>query len=229
MEKQDFESHIKQENKQCKKGVYERYLKRFFDFICALLALIILSPVILVIAILVRYKLGAPVIFSQERPGLHERLFKLYKFRSMTDEKDEKGELLPDQDRITKFGHFLRKTSLDELPELWNILRGDMSIVGPRPLLVRYLPYYDEYERRRHNVRPGLTGEAQIHGRNALSWSERFKMDVEYTQHVTLVKDIKIIFSTIGKVLKQDDILVGKEHILKDLDVERKQWIKSED
>lgn len=189
-----------------KKGVYEKYVKRPQDFLCALLALIVLSPVLLVTAVLVRIKLGSPVLFSQERPGLHGKVFKLYKFRSMTNEKDENGILLPDEVRLTRFGKILRSTSLDELPELINIIKGDMSVVGPRPLLVKYLPLYNEHQARRHEVRPGFTGYAQVHGRNLISWDEKFDFDVEYVDHITFCGDWKIIFQTIGTVLKREGV-----------------------
>lgn len=202
--------------------MYAKYIKRILDFILSLLAIIILSPVMLTIYILVRIKLGKPAIFKQQRPGKNEKIFTLYKFRTMTDKKDESGNLLPDSERLTKFGKALRSTSLDELPELFNILKGDMAIVGPRPLLIRYLPYYTEKEKHRHDVRPGLTGLAQINGRNTTNWTERFKLDLEYAQNVSLIKDIKIVFKTIMKVLKKQDILVGQEQILLDLDEERK-------
>lgn len=176
------------------------------DFILSLIALIILSPVFLVVALLVRINLGSPVIFKQQRPGLNEKIFTMYKFRTMTDERDENGELLPDAVRLTKFGKFLRSTSLDELPELFNILKGDMSIVGPRPLLVQYLPLYNEHQRRRHEVRPGLTGLAQVNGRNAISWEEKFDLDVEYVDNITFINDWKIIFSTLKKVVLREGI-----------------------
>ena len=186
--------------------MYKNYLKRVMDFILSLLAIIVLSPVLLVVAVLVRIKLGSPVLFTQERPGKDEKIFKLYKFRTMTDEKDENGNLLPDEVRLTKFGKMLRSTSLDELPELFNILKGDMSIVGPRPLLVRYLPRYNAEQRRRHEVRPGLSGLAQVNGRNAISWEDKFKYDVEYVDNVTFLGDWKIIFQTVWNVLKRDGI-----------------------
>ena len=189
-----------------KKGFYEKYIKRPQDFLCALLACIVLSPVMLVIAILVRVKIGAPVLFAQERPGLHGEIFKLYKFRTMTDEKDENGDLLPDEQRLTSFGKMLRSTSLDELPELVAILFGRMSVCGPRPLLVKYLPLYNEHQARRHEVRPGFTGLAQVHGRNAISWEEKFELDVEYVDHITFLGDWKIIFKTIWTVLKREGI-----------------------
>lgn len=189
-----------------KRGIYEKFAKRGLDFILSLLAIVLLSPIILVVAILVRVKLGGPVIFKQKRPGKDERIFCMYKFRTMTDEKDQNGELLSDEIRLTKFGKILRSTSLDELPELWNILKGDMSIVGPRPLLVQYLPLYNEEQRKRHNVRPGFTGLAQVNGRNAISWEEKFDWDVNYVNHITFVTDIKIIFKTIKTVVCRDGI-----------------------
>jgi undecaprenyl phosphate N,N'-diacetylbacillosamine 1-phosphate transferase len=186
--------------------MYQKYFKRPLDFIMALVGLIILSPLLLVIAILVRIKLGSPVIFKQPRPGLNGEIFTMYKFRTMTDEKDEDGKLLPDTVRLTKFGRFLRNSSLDELPELFNILRGDMSLVGPRPLLVKYLPLYDKEQMRRHDVRPGLTGYSQVYGRNALAWEERFRLDVYYTKNITFRGDLEIILKTIGTVMKRDGI-----------------------
>ena len=196
----------KQKTYRHHQGFYERYLKRPQDFICALAALIVLFPVIAVTALLVRIKLGSPVIFTQERPGLDERIFSLYKFRTMTDEKDENGELLPDEQRLTKFGRLLRSTSLDELPELVNILKGDMSVVGPRPLLVKYLERYDSHQKRRHEVRPGFTGYAQVHGRNAISWEEKFDLDVYYVDHVSFLMDWKIILKTVKTVIKREGI-----------------------
>lgn len=187
-------------------GIYRRYFKRPMDFILSLIAIIVLSPVLLVVAILVRTKLGSPVIFSQKRPGLNEKIFTLYKFRTMTDEKDKFGELLPDSVRLTKFGKFLRSTSLDELPELFNIIKGDMSIVGPRPLLIQYLPLYDEHQKHRHDVRPGLSGLAQVSGRNAISWEDKFCLDVEYVENVTFLLDWKIIFLTLKKVIVREGI-----------------------
>lgn len=189
-----------------KKGIYEKYIKRPQDFICALVAIIVLSPVMLVTAILVRFKLGTPVIFRQERPGLKGNIFCLYKFRTMTDEKDGNGNLLPDEIRLTRFGRILRATSLDELPELINILKGDMSVVGPRPLLVQYLPLYNRYQARRHEVRPGFTGYAQVNGRNSISWEEKFKLDVEYVDSITFVGDWKIILQTVKTVLLREGI-----------------------
>ena len=186
--------------------MYKNYIKRFLDFTLSLLALILLSPVMLIIAILVRIKLGPPVIFKQQRPGKNEKIFTLYKFRTMTDKKDENGNLLPDSERLTKFGKLLRSTSLDELPELVNIIKGDMAIVGPRPLLVEYLPYYTEDEKHRHDVRPGLTGFAQINGRNSISWEEKFNDDLKYIKKITFIGDIKIILKTIIKVFKREGI-----------------------
>ena len=189
-----------------KRGLYEKWLKRPQDFCRALLALIDLSPVILITAIIVRFKLGSPVIFKQERPGWNENIFILYKFRTMTDKRDSNGELLPDEKRLTKFGRLLRSTSLDELPELWNIIRGDMSIVGPRPLLVDYLPRYSSNQARRHEVRPGVTGLAQVHGRNAIGWEEKFDYDVKYVDNVSFLSDWKIIFQTLLVVFRRDGI-----------------------
>lgn len=189
-----------------KKGFYEKYVKRPQDFICALCALIILSPVMLITALLIRKNLGSPVIFTQDRPGLNGKVFKLYKFRSMTSEVDQKGKLLPDEVRLTSFGKKLRSTSLDELPSLINILKGDMSVVGPRPLLVRYLSRYNEHQARRHEVRPGFTGYAQVNGRNAISWERKFDLDVEYVDNISFKGDWKIILQTIRTVLKRDGI-----------------------
>ena len=189
-----------------KKSFYERWCKRPLDFFCSLLALILLSPVFLFLSILVKIKLGSPVIYKQKRPGLNEEIFNLYKFRSMTDAKDSQGDLLPDSERLTSFGRVLRSTSLDELPELLNILKGDMSIVGPRPLLVQYLPLYNENQKRRHEVRPGLTGLAQVNGRNALSWEEKFYYDIRYVDNVSFIGDLKIILTTVKKVLAKDGI-----------------------
>ena len=185
---------------------YEKYVKRGLDVILAGGALVVLSPVLAVTAVLVRTTLGSPVIFHQDRPGKDGKIFRLYKFRSMTDEKDEKGNLLPDEVRLTAFGKKLRATSLDELPELWNILKGDMSVVGPRPLLVRYLPLYNEEQRHRHDVRPGLTGWAQVNGRNALSWEEKFRYDVDYVQNVSFALDAKTVLLTVKKVFCREGI-----------------------
>lgn len=193
--------------------MYRKYIKRLLDIVISLTALIVLSPVLLLVAILVRCKLGSPVIFHQERPGYNEKIFRLCKFRTMTDERDENGELLPDAVRLTKFGRMLRATSLDELPELWNILKGDMSIIGPRPLLVSYLPYYTEEERLRHTVRPGLTGLAQVSGRNLLDWDKRFATDVKYVNNLTFTMDIKIFFLTIKKVFIRENIEVDTNQV----------------
>ena len=191
--------------------MYRKYLKRPLDFILSLLALIVLSPIMAVTAVLVRIKLGSPVLFKQDRPGLHEKIFTMYKFRTMTDQHDENGKLLPDSARLTKFGKFLRSTSLDELPELFNILRGDMSIIGPRPLLISYLPYYTEEEKHRHDVRPGLSGLAQINGRNAITWEEKFEYDLKYINDITFFNDAGIIWKTVLKAFKRDGVLVGDE------------------
>lgn len=191
-----------------KGSIYRRYIKRPMDFVLSLVAIIVLSPVFLIVAILVRTKLGSPVIFKQERPGLNEKVFTMYKFRTMTDERDENGELLPDSIRLTKFGKMLRSTSLDELPELFNILKGDMSIVGPRPLAVIYLPYYNQKEKIRHTVRPGLTGLAQINGRNTVNWEDRFNYDGNYVANVSLILDLSIIMKTLLKVFKREGVTV---------------------
>lgn len=201
-----------------KRGVYEKYIKRFQDFVCSFLALVVLSPILLVVAILVRVKLGSPVLFKQERPGLNGKVFKLYKFRTMTDGRDENGEFLPDEVRLTSFGKKLRSTSLDELPELINILKGDMSIVGPRPLLVKYLPLYNEQQARRHEVRPGFTGYAQVNGRNSITWAEKFKYDVEYVDNISFVGDWKIIFKTISVVFRKDGISSETSATMEDFD-----------
>lgn len=189
-----------------KKGFYEKYIKCPQDFILALCALIVLSPLLLIVALLIKLNLGSPILFKQERPGLNGKIFKLYKFRTMSDEKDKNGNLLPDEVRLGKFGKFLRSTSIDELPALINILRLELSVVGPRPLLVRYLTRYNEHQARRHEVRPGLTGYAQANGRNALSWEEKFDYDVEYLDNITFLGDWKIIFKTVATVLKRDGI-----------------------
>lgn len=189
-----------------KGGIYRKFIKRPMDFLLALIAIIVLSPVFLIIALLVRNKLGSPVVFKQKRPGLNEGIFTMYKFRTMSDKRDEYGELLPDSVRLTKFGKILRSTSLDELPELFNILKGDMSIIGPRPLLVQYLPLYNKHQKQRHEVRPGLSGLAQVNGRNALSWEEKFNLDIEYVDNVSLIGDWKIIILTIKKVFVREGI-----------------------
>ena len=201
-----------------KNGFYNRYVKRIIDIICALLAIMVFWWLYLIVAVLVRIKLGSPIIFKQERPGKidkktgKETIFNLYKFRTMTDKRDVEGNLLPDDVRLTKFGRILRSTSLDELPEAFNILKGDMSVIGPRPLLVEYLPYYTKEEHHRHDVRPGLSGWAQINGRNAIdSWEQRFQYDLEYVKNVSFAFDIKVVLKTIEKVLKRSDIQVGKQ------------------
>ncbi len=181
-------------------------MKRLFDIVVSACGLLVLLPVILVIAVLVRLRLGSPVVFSQDRPGRSERIFRLRKFRTMTDQRDEGGELLPDAERLTPFGQLLRRTSLDELPTLWNVLVGDMSLVGPRPLLVEYLPLYSDEQRRRHEVRPGITGWAQVNGRNAISWEDKFTYDVWYVDHSSLALDIRILLLTLGKVLRSEGI-----------------------
>lgn len=207
-----------------KAGLYEKYIKRLLDIVLSGCALIVLSPLLLVTAILVRVKLGSPVIFCQERPGKDEKIFKLHKFRSMSDARDENGNLLPDEERLGRFGRILRATSLDELPEMWDIFRGKMSIVGPRPLLVEYLPYYTADERHRHDVRPGLTGLAQINGRNTLTWEQKFAYDLEYCNDLDFMLDIRILLTTIKKVLGRADVISGKElgKVAKKLDEERK-------
>lgn len=195
-----------------RQGLYQKYFKRLLDIVLSAVSLILLSPLMAVLAVLVRVKLGTPVIFRQQRPGKKdkntgtEKIFALYKFRTMTDKKDAEGNLLPDEQRLTAFGKKLRSTSLDELPELWNILKGDMSIVGPRPLLVRYLPLYSEKQRHRHDVRPGFTGLAQVNGRNSISWKEKFEWDIKYVQHITFLGDVKIILQTIKTVIRRDGI-----------------------
>lgn len=210
-----------------KKGFYEKYIKRPQDFILSLIALTVLSPVLLVTAFLVRVKLGSPVIFKQPRPGLNGKIFNMYKFRTMTDERDAEGNLLPDEKRLTKFGKMLRSTSLDELPELYCILKGSMSLIGPRPLAVQYLPFYSEKEMVRHSVRPGLTGLAQVKGRNAVNWEERFAYDISYAENISFLGDIKIILETVLTVLKHENIGVRGVDAPLDFDIYRKkQWEK---
>lgn len=187
-------------------NLYKNFFKRFIDILVSSSALILLSPIFLLLIIIIRIKLGRPVFFSQKRPGKNGKIFKMYKFRSMTDERDQYGNLLPDYERLPEFGQKLRATSLDELPELWNILKGDMSLIGPRPLLPSYLSLYNEFQKRRHEVKPGLTGWAQVNGRNNLDWPERFKLDVEYVENISLMTDVKIIIQTIEKVIKKDGI-----------------------
>lgn len=203
--------------------MYQKWIKRLLDIILSLVGILLLSWLYVILWILVRVKLGGPALFTQERPGKDEKIFKLYKFRSMTDERDENGELLPDEVRLTSFGKFLRSTSLDELPEFFNIIKGDMSFIGPRPLLVRYLPFYTEEEKHRHDVRPGLTGLAQVNGRNALGWEQRFAYDLEYVNHCTFLMDLKIIGMTVGKVLKRSGTLSGADQTVADFDVYRKE------
>lgn len=193
-------------NSTYNKGLYRDFIKRPMDLILSLAAATVLSPILLVVAVLVRIKLGSPVLFKQKRPGLNEKIFTMYKFRTMTDETDEEGNLLPDSIRLTKFGKTLRSTSLDELPELFNIIKGDMSIVGPRPLLIQYLGLYNDYQKRRHELRPGLTGLAQVNGRNAISWEEKFSYDVEYVENITFLIDLQILFMTVKKVFVKEGI-----------------------
>ncbi len=189
-----------------KGGIYKRFIKRLMDFVLALISIVFFSPLLIIVAILVRVKLGSPIVFKQKRPGQNEKIFTMYKFRTMTDEIDSNGNLLPDSVRLTKFGMMLRSTSLDEMPELFNILRGDMSIVGPRPLLIQYLPLYNEHQKRRHEVKPGLTGLAQVNGRNAISWEDKFDLDIEYLDNISFIKDWKIILLTIKKVFVREGI-----------------------
>ena len=189
-------------------GLYNKYIKRILDILNSLTFIVLFSWLYLILVILVRIKLGSPVLFCQERPGYNEKIFTLYKFRTMTDKRDEKGNLLPDSERLTKFGSMLRSTSLDELPEMFNILKGDMSLIGPRPLLVEYLPYYTEEERLRHSVRPGLTGLAQVSGRNYLAWDKRLAKDVEYVNHISFIMDFRIIIKAIMVVFKKEDVSV---------------------
>lgn len=209
--------------------MYKRYVKRFLDIICSFCGIIVLSPIYLILFLLVRIKLGSPVLFTQDRPGKDEKIFKLYKFRTMTDERDEQGRLLPDEVRLNHFGKALRSTSLDELPELFNILKGDMSLIGPRPLLVRYLPYYTKKERHRHDVRPGLTGLAQVNGRNALGWEDRFAYDLEYVEHCSFLMDVKVLAMTFGKVLKRSGTLSGADQTVADFDAYRRENPKEEE
>lgn len=192
-------------------GPYERFFKRPVDIFCALAAIVVFCWLYALVALLVRVKLGSPVLFTQDRPGRNEKIFKLYKFRTMTDARDENGQLLPNEQRLTPFGKRLRAWSLDELPEAINILEGDMSVIGPRPLRVKYLPRYNETQRRRHEVRPGLSGYAQVHGRNAVTWEEKFAMDVAYVDHITFLGDAKIVFETVAKAVKREGINAGQE------------------
>lgn len=209
--------------------MYRKYFKRLFDVIFSVIAIIFLIPIYIIIGILVKINLGSPIIFKQTRVGKDEKTFNIYKFRSMTNEKNKNGELLSNEERLNKFGIILRSTSLDEIPELFNILKGEMSIVGPRPLLVKYLDYYNERERKRHSVYPGLTGLAQINGRNAIGWEERFKYDIEYSENVTFINDLKILFLTIKKVFFRENITMPKGREFDDFDVYRKAQIKNND
>lgn len=186
-------------------------MKRAFDFFAALVALVLLLPVLVVLSLLIRVRLGAPVLFSQVRPGMKGKPFRMYKFRTMSDERGSDGELLPDDRRLTPFGRFLRSSSLDELPELWNVIKGDMSLVGPRPLLMEYLPLYSSEQARRHDVRPGVTGWAQVNGRNAISWEEKFALDVWYVDHRSFFLDLKILLLTVGRVIRRDGISAAGE------------------
>lgn len=195
--------------KNRKNSFYARYIKRLLDIILSFAGMLVLSPIYLLLAILVKVKLGSPVIFCQERPGKNEKIFKLYKFRSMTDARDANGGLLPDNERLTRFGKILRSTSLDELPELFNILKGEMSIVGPRPLAVQYLPYYNVAERHRHDVRPGLTGLAQVNGRVEIGWEERFAYDIHYVEHLSCILDIQILIMSVQKVFCRENVMVS--------------------
>ena len=197
--------------------------KRLFDISGALTGLLLLSPVLLGIALLIRFRMGTPVLFKQQRPGLHGKPFFMYKFRTMTNAKDENGELLSNEKRLTRLGNFLRKTSLDELPELINVLKGEMSLVGPRPLLMRYLPYYSKEEFRRHDVRPGMTGLAQVSGRNRLNWNDRLKLDIDYVDHCSVIRDFIIILKTLRNCFLQKDIVLSDHNPIQDLDVERRE------
>ena len=197
------------------KKIYRKYIKRLVDLVVSLIFLICFFWLYILLTLLVKLKLGSPVIFKQERPGLNEKIFTMYKFRTMTDKKDGDGNLLPDKDRLTKFGKFLRSTSLDEIPELWNVLKGEMSLVGPRPLLVSYLSKYNEYEKRRHEVRPGITGWAQINGRNNTTWADRFKNDIYYVENVSFLLDLKIIIKTFLKVIRKSDINQSEDVTMK--------------
>ena len=204
--------------------IYREYIKRVLDVVFALLLLILLSPLLLVVTIWLRFaNKGAGAFFTQDRPGKDEKIFKLYKFKSMTDERDADGNLLPDAERITRAGRFVRSTSIDELPQLWNVLKGDMSFIGPRPLLVRYLPYYTEREHRRHDVRPGITGLSQVSGRNKLKWDERLEMDVVYVEKISFSMDLKIAARTILKIFKREDVAIIPGAVGKPLDVERNE------
>lgn len=215
-----------------KDSFYCRYIKRILDIFCALAAMIVFCWLYALVAILVRIKLGSPVIFKQQRPGLNEKIFTLYKFRTMTDERDENGNLLPDDVRLTKFGRLLRSTSLDELPEAWNILKGDMSVVGPRPLPPEYLKYYTESEKHRHDVKPGLTGLAQVSGRNYLRWEEKFAFDIEYVKMCSFSLDISVVLKTVRNVISRKDVASGDtvnigNYIARPLNIERGETINA--
>lgn len=197
---------------------YEKFIKRLIDLFISFTAIVLLSPIFLLVSILVKMKLGSPIIFKQLRPGKNEEIFTLYKFRTMTNERDASGELLPETIRLTKFGRFLRSTSLDELPQLFNVLKGDMSLIGPRPLLVHYLKLYNDHQKRRHEVRPGVTGLAQVKGRNYLSWEEKFDLDVKYVENMNLLNDIKILLLTLKKVIKREDIYEDPNKIMEDFE-----------
>ena len=199
--------------------MYKLFLKRIVDFVLSLLGLLILLPIYLVIIFLIKINLGSPIFFKQERPGLNEKIFNIYKFRTMTNEFDQHGNLLPDENRLTKFGKFLRSTSLDELPSLWSVLKGDMSLVGPRPLLVEYLPFFSDSQARRHEVRPGITGWAQVNGRNAISWEEKFELDIWYVDNLSILLDIKILWLTLIRVLVRDGISPKNKDIMPRFDL----------
>ncbi len=206
-----------------KRTFYDRYIKRSIDFLLSLLAIVLLSPVLIITAILVAIKLGRPVLFKQQRPGLNEKIFTMYKFRTMTDERDSEGELLPDEVRLTSFGKKLRATSLDELPELINILKGDMAIVGPRPLLVKYLPLYNDFQKQRHLVKPGITGYAQVKGRNAISWEEKFELDVSYIIKINFIFDVKIVLKTVKAVVSKNGINSENDATMEDFEGSHEQ------
>lgn len=210
------------------RSIYRDSIKRALDIVCSIMAIVLFWWLFVIVAVMVRVRLGSPVLFTQDRPGKNGRIFRLYKFRSMTDKRDAEGKLLPDDDRLPKFGRILRSTSLDELPEVFNILKGDMSIVGPRPLLKEYLPYYTRRERHRHDVRPGLTGWAQVNGRNATGWDERLEQDVYYVRHCGFLFDLRIILMTVFKVLNRSDVLVGRQIEAGRLDAARRNRIKEE-
>ena len=202
---------------------YEKYIKRFIDISASLIGIIVLLPIYIVVSILVKINLGSPIIFKQKRPGKDEKIFEMYKFRTMTDKRDSEGKLLSDKERLTSFGLVLRKTSLDEIPGLFNVLKGEMSLVGPRPLSIKYLPYYNENEKKRHNVRPGITGLAQVNGRNSLNWDKRFEHDIYYVNNITLIMDFKILLKTVKKVIIRDGITIKEEEELLDFDIYRRK------